>query len=150
MLQIITWRISHSQLHWMDKILPKLRLSRSAQFKIHTGGWLSVLIITGATFLLGLNLWRVAINAKESFEVYVFEQQTLEALQDSNSKLEEELEYYSSYEYKQLYARDNLRLGQGSEKLYRILRPQEYYQVPDEEPEFFTEGEYAEWWLELL
>ena len=111
---------------------------------------MSVLLIAAVTMLLGLNLWRVATNARNSFEVYLFEQEALTDLESTHERLEAELAYYNSYEYKKLYARDNLRLAEPDETLYRIVSRPDYYELEKLEVDFFEDGEYFNWWMQLL
>jgi cell division protein FtsB len=125
-------------------------LIKIPSFQFHTGGWFSVVIVVVVATLLVVNLWGVAVNAKESFDVYVFEQESLAELRDTKASLEKEKEYYESYEYQRLYARDNLRLAESGETLYQIITPFDYFEVDDAVPDLVSDEVYLEWWLELL
>lgn len=70
-------------------------------------------------------------------------------MQQENLKLLNELQYYQSYEYKKLYARDNLRLGEPGERLYKIVGDQATYNVPEKELELFEESN-LQWWILLV
>jgi hypothetical protein len=120
------------------------------RIQINTGGWISVVIITAITVLVCINLWRVGVNAQESMDVFTFEQDSLTNLQSENSQLLAELEYYQSYEYKKLYARDNLRLAEANERLFKVADPIDYFEVKESAPDFLTPENYSSWWFAIL
>jgi cell division protein FtsB len=126
------------------------RLQNIFKFRLHTRGWFSVVMIIGVTFLLLVSFGRVITNAKNNFEVYQYEQSGLVALQGDNDELQRELDYYQSFEYKRLYARDFLHLAEPGETLYKIVGSQTYYEINEKVPNFVTADTYSFWWGELL
>lgn len=139
----------------MPKLLPSLNKLRRKfialpSLELHTSGWFSVVIVVVVASLLVINLWSVAVNAKESFDVYLFELESLAQLEDINQDLLSQKDYYESYEYQRLYARDNLRLAEGGETLYQIIEPVQYYEIDQEAVDLLSEGEFFPLWLELL
>jgi hypothetical protein len=70
--------------------------------------WLATLLVIGIVIVLVTNLFRVVLNARNNYEVYLYEKEGWAALQVERDRLSEELEFYQSNEYKKLYARDYL------------------------------------------
>lgn len=134
----------------MNWILAKLKLNRRLNLQINARGWLSVLVVVVMALVVGVNLWKVAVNAAESIDVFQAEQESLSALRQIHQDLQDQLSYYESYEYKKLYARDNLRLVEPGERLFRVLSPIEYFEFEEVTPNFFAETDNLSWWLELL
>jgi len=126
------------------------RLQNIFRFRLHTRGWFSVAMIIGVTFLLLVSFGRVITNAKNNFEVYQYEQGGLTALRSDNQDLLRELDYYQSFEYKLLYARDYLHLAEPGETLYKIVGTQTYYKIDEKVPNFVTADSYSYWWGALL
>lgn len=90
--------------------------------KVWLQGWLSVILVCGLTMALGSNLWRIAVNAQYNTEVYNAEIEGLEKLKSENDKLEDELDFYSSNEYRRVYIRDNRHLVEsGNTQLYKVV-----------------------------
>lgn len=93
---------------------------------------------------------RVITNARDNFDVYQFEQGGLVSLQGENQDLQKQLDYYNSFEYKQLYARDYLHLAVPGETLYKIEGNPTYYQIDQQQPNFVTADTFTSWWAKLL
>lgn len=123
----------------------KLQKSRA-----QLSNWISVFVVFSAVLLIVLNLARVVANAQDNYEVYQFEKQGLQELKQEHKELEQELEYYQSYEYKKLYARDNLKLADEDEKLYQILGERKQYEVVEQDPDLFQNQSFWNWWVILL
>ncbi len=112
--------------------------------------WVGVVAIICFGLLMAFNLWRALDNAGNSLGVYQSEQASLAALQEQNESLLNELRYYQSYEYKRIYARDNLRMAEPGEKLYLVVDTTPAYYTPDEEFDLFAAQDFASWWGMLL
>lgn len=132
------------------RFFAKTGIARSLSGQLHARGWLSVFVVVGITFMLLVSFGRVIANARSNYDVYLFEKDGLTVLQADNAELQRELDYYSSYEYKRLYARDYLHLAEPGETLYKIVGNQQYYQVTAVAPNFVPPSSYADWWLQLL
>ena len=130
--------------------LPNFNLNQSISLNIYARGWLSAFVIIGITLLLLANLFRVTANAANNYEVYLYERESVESLRDESERLNRELAYYNSYEYKKLYARDFLHLAEPGEKLYKIVGTPKYYDLQEQELELFEEGNLLEWWLRII
>ncbi len=131
-------------------IFTKFRLRNLFRFRVYTRGWVSVLIVVGITFLLLVSFGRVITNARNNFEVYQYEQSGLAMLQVDHSELQRQLDYYNSFEFKRLYARDFLHLAEPGETLYKIVGDQTIYQIDQPQPNFVTAETFAYWWQKLL
>ncbi len=112
--------------------------------------WLAVLLVIGIVLVLITNLFRVMLNAKNNYEVYLYEKEGWAILQEERDRLSEELEFYQSYEYKKLYARDYLHLGESGETLYKVLGGFEYYDVKDDVRDLFPKENFLSWWKLLI
>ena len=102
--------------------------------------WLSVNIIT--TFNKGL----------DNIQSFDNEQSKLSALRDENAVLSEEVKRYSSVEYEQIYAKENLNLATKPETLYYVNRntsPTEIDKLPEETTRI-TLQDSIYWWKKLL
>ena len=142
---------ARSILQDMSKItLNKVRLSSLIRFRLYTRGWVSVVFVVGVTLLLLVSFGRVITNAQNNIEVYQFEQSGLTTLQADNQSLQHQLDYYNSFEYKRLYARDFLHLAEPGETLYKIAGNQTYYQIDQQKPNFVTADTYGYWWRKLI
>lgn len=134
----------------MPKYIARLNPFNLLKVNFHAGGWLSVILVFLATILLAMNLLRVVTNARDNLDVLASEKISLRDLQKLNEDLHNDLDYYLSYEYKKLYARDNLRLVEPGERLFRIIPKSQSYEVVRKEIEFFADSNYLDWWQELL
>ena len=134
----------------LSNIFANLQRQQILKIRINTRGWLSVIIVLGITLILLISFGRVITNATSNYEVYQYEQTGLDKLQAENDSLKQELGYYSSYEYKLLYARDYLHMAEPGERLYKIVGSQQYYQVEEQQPNFVTVDTYSYWWSQLL
>lgn len=112
--------------------------------------WLATLLVIGIVIVLVTNLFRVVLNARNNYEVYLYEKEGWAALQVERDRLSEELEFYQSNEYKKLYARDYLHLGESGETLYKVLGGFEYYDVNSDIEELFPKEDYLSWWRLLI
>ncbi len=112
--------------------------------------WLATLFVIGIVIVLVTNLFRVVLNARNNYEVYLYEKEGWAALQVERDRLSEELEFYQSNEYKKLYARDYLHLGESGETLYKVLGGFEYYDVNSDIEELFPKEDYLSWWRLLI
>jgi len=89
-------------------------------------------------------------NAQANLEVYRYEQNVVEQRKVEQERLESELAYYQSLEYAKLYARENQNLAVPGEKLYQLSDPVKLYQVQLKQKDFYTNADYAKWWVSLF
>lgn len=122
--------------------------SKNFKFSL-SSEWLSVFLIIGMLVILSVNLIRAISDANKNYQVYLAEKESLSLMQQENLKLQNELQYYQSYEYKKLYARDNLRLGEPGETLYKIVGDQTTYNVPEKQLDLFNDNN-LQWWMLLV
>lgn len=121
-------------------------------FKInfHLSDWIPMFAVISISLLLFVNLVRAVNNAGINFQVYEAEKVALTELQTENQKLKSELDYYSSYEYSELYARDTLKLAEPGQRLYRVVTDSPDYQVPVKKVDVFADKNYVKWWAVLF
>ncbi len=134
----------------MRKISIGPTIAKISSFKFYTSGWLATIFVMGISLVLLVNFGRVIANAGESYEVYQYEKVSMEELLGEHEELQQELEYYQSFEYKKLYARDNLHLAEPNEKLYRIVGETTYYDVARAEIDLFAKANLLDWWKRII
>jgi hypothetical protein len=117
---------------------------------IPTSGWVVSVFVIGITILLFVNWSRVVINAKNNYEVYLYEKMGWAELVAQRDQLKKDLEFYSSLEYKRLYARDYLHLAESGVTLYKIVGSFNYYELNAANKDLFPRENYTGWWLLLL
>lgn len=76
----------------MRRKIAALLPAQLSQIDIHTGGWLSVVVILGVTIIIGVSLARIVVNARNNYDVYLYEIAGLAKLQDENNRLHKALE----------------------------------------------------------
>ena len=92
---------------------------------INWGYWIFTLICLFSIVLLGVNIFRIISKGYERYEIIQEERRRLEALIERNYKLREDLKYYSSKEYIDLKAREELNMAFPNQKLVYIEKNQE-------------------------
>lgn len=100
--------------------------------------------------LLGVNIFRIVRKGYERYEIIQMEKSRLEELIQRKIELQEDLKYYSSKEYIDLKAREELNLAFPNQRLVRIEREEELG-ISDEQNE--TSNELVpSWrlWYELI
>lgn len=117
---------------------------------IQTSGWLSVILLCGVAIALTMNLGRVIANARNNYEVFRFEQSSLNEMKAEHDKLSLQLAFYESSEYKRLYARDYLHLAESSESLFQVVAPIEYYQLEANTFDPLSYKDSGYWWDRIL
>jgi cell division protein FtsB len=113
----------------------------------------SVILFVVLVTLIGIvvsNVWQVVVSATDNYQVYVAEQQGLDELEAQYDQLSRELAYYKSYDYKELYARDNLKMVTPGSKLYKLNKPQQIYSVIDQQKQVVKEEDNLFWWRMLF
>lgn len=129
-----------------SKKIPIIKQGKQKSFN----DWFATLLVIGIVLVLITNLFRVVLNARNNYEVYLYEKEGWVILQEERDRLAEELEFYQSYEYKKLYARDYLHLGESGETLYKVLGGFEYYDIKDDVRELFPKENFLSWWKLLI
>lgn len=76
-----------------------------------------------AIVLLGTNIYRTIRKGYERYEIILSEKERLEKLIEKNLALKEDLKYYSSKEYIDLKAREELNLAFPNQRLVYIEKP---------------------------
>ncbi|MEI7578995.1 MAG: septum formation initiator family protein [bacterium] len=102
-------------------------------------------------FTLSLNVYNAykkGINNRNSIQE---EEQKVNQLKAETDDLNNQIDYYSSSEYRRAYARENQNFAIPGEKLYYVLRPEDYkidyYQVNTDPIQL---DNHARWWKELI
>lgn len=146
---IIAWLNKHRQTTgYMPKLL---EITKKWRLQIESGEWISLAVMLILLLLLVANLVRSMGEANRNYQVLLSEQELLAQMQSENLSLQTEYKYFTSYEYKKLYARDNLRLAEPGERLYQIVGDAKLYQIePDKLEVFDQKSGYAQWWGKLL
>lgn len=101
---------------------------------------------------LSVNIYNTFTNGIETIDKFRAEQEKLDELQRINAELKDQVEHYASLEYKKIYARDNLNLGEQNETLYYINRPDESLiieELPEQEVEI-TFDDNISYWKKLI
>jgi cell division protein FtsB len=101
---------------------------------------------------LGMNIFTTFNKGIEDAKKFQTEQIKLQKLLDENKKLADELEQYSSIEYKKIYARENLNLAEKNETLYYVERrsdSQEIEKLPEDTIQINLEDNFY-WWKKLI
>jgi cell division protein FtsB len=111
---------------------------------------ISVVFLLIILIILGTNLWRKIEDGRRDYAVYVEEQAALDKLRSENALLKAELNYYSSIEYKLLYARDSLNKVRSGEKLYELSNDVIIYNYAPEPVKLYSKLEPLEVWRRLL
>ena len=128
-----------------------LSTKSKTRLQLSTNEWLSLLAIILVVIILAVNIVKVVSRAGDNYQVYIEEKAALGRLQQENAELERELAYYQSYEYKKLYARDNLRLADPGERLIQIVDNTVSYDEDQTETNILsTTDDNSVWWLMLL
>jgi len=96
------------------------------------------------------NIVRVFTNGQSNYSTFLLEKNERDKLQDKNNKLQQDLSYVNSDEYKQLFLRDSENLAQGNEELYQTKDKPIYYQTIPDYLDLKTKGNYNDWWGALL
>lgn len=119
-------------------------------FKIRFDLIISVLLLLALLAILGSSLVRKIEESSRNYGVYLAEQAALETLKAENSKLKSELDYYSSMEYKLLFARDSLNKARPGEKIYEVAGEVELHSVQGMQTSLYPQLELERIWQSLL
>lgn len=100
--------------------------------------------------LLSVNIYRTIRKGYERYEIIQSERVRLEKLIEKNLQLKEDLKYYSSKEYIDLKAREELNLVFPDQKLVYVEKPKEVNII--EEDEVYEEELKPSWkhWYDLI
>jgi len=103
---------------------------------------LAVLVLTG-------NILRVITTARNNYEIFSIESQSLNDLKAKNEELQKELEYVSSDEYKMLLLRNSANMAQSSEDLYTIRQKATYLDEEKDLLDLTKKSDFSNWWQML-
>lgn len=131
----------------------KYKLSRLNRLKgFQPAEWLKgigfIIIIVGLT----INIWNSYEKGLHNSKVIAQEEAKLAKLEDENQDLTEQVQYYSSIEYKRIYARENQNLAEPGERLYFIERDDEELVIDyiKEETDKIELQNNSYWWKKLI
>ena len=103
----------------ISKFIQKLsRVFRGMGFS--WGYWIFSLICVVSIVLLGVNIFRIIKKGYERYEIIQSEKRRLDELSRRNTQLQDELKYYSSKEFVDVKAREELNLAFPNQKLVYI------------------------------
>lgn len=122
----------------------------SSSIHINWGYWLFSIICFVSIILLGGNVFRIIKKGYERYEIIQQERTRLEELYEKNYRLKDELRYYSSKEYIDIKAREELNLVFPDQKLVSIQ--DEEILIIDDEEFIYQEETKPNWrlWYDLL
>ena len=118
--------------------------------KVSSEGLIFALILSCTFIFLTASIVRVINNARNNYEIFNLEKNSLEELEEKNQNLQDELQYVSSDEYKRLFLRDTEGLSAENEELFSR---REEASVINNEQELLPLKEkidYSDWWAGLL
>lgn len=123
----------------LDKILENVGWSWS---KVGTVTILSMVALT-----LSVNIYHSIDDAIKNYKLLAIEEQKLNEVKKQGGELDEELDYYSSLEYKQRYAYDSLNLARGNEELFQVVTEERAdYDLELNNPDPILKEEKDLWW----
>jgi cell division protein FtsB len=100
-------------------------LNRTRNIEINWGYWAFTFVCLLSIILLGANIFRIIKKGYERYEIIQDEKRRLEKLIAKNEELTEELKYYSSTEYVDIKAREELNLAFPNQRLVYIEKEDE-------------------------
>jgi cell division protein FtsB len=103
-------------------VFQKLILRKTKHFEINWMYWVLSSICLLSIFLLSLHVFRIIRKGYERYEIIQREKERLEELEARNIELKEELKYYSSTEFIDIKAREELNLAFPNQRLVYIDR----------------------------
>lgn len=134
---------------------PVARRYNSAQSNFHNAGWTGtrVLVVMACLLLtssLIFNIYMSVTQTSKNFQLYIEEQDKLKAEQERTAKIDKDLSYYQSFEYRQRYGYDSLNLAKPGEKLYLIeSSDRQKYDLQGSNPEPVKKEDNWFWWQTL-
>lgn len=119
------------KIHYRLSQVYKFILRRFGRLEINWGYWIFSFICLASIIMLGMNIFRIIRKGYERYEIILNEKQRLEDLIAKNEELREDLKYYSSKEYVDIKAREELNLAFPNQRLVYIDREQ-YINIKEE------------------
>lgn len=130
----------------------KYRLSKVfGRFHIETDNLILKTLLLLIIFTLSYNVINTYKKGALNTRLIKEEEEKLERLIDESNKLDNLERYYSSVEYKRIYARESQNLVEEGERLYYVNRPEEIEVeslIDDSDPILLNEN--SKWWLKLI
>lgn len=114
--------------------------------KISSEGLIFALILSCTFIFLTASIVRVINNARNNYEIFNLEKNSLEELQDKNDNLQNELEYVTSDEYKRLFLRDTEGLSAEDEELFSRRQEASIIDTEQELLPLKEKIDYSDWW----
>lgn len=119
---------------------------------INFGSLFATFVFLAIIVLLSIKIFEAFTHGVDTISKFNEERVKLEQLQQINAELKSQVEHYASLEYKKMYARENLNLGDKNENLYYIDRPDESLvieELPEREVEI-TLADNISFWKKLI
>ena len=116
----------------LNKIFKPI-FSKSLEINWHY--WIFTFICFISILLLGVNIFRIVQKGYERYEIIQEEKRRLEKLIEQNYKLKEDLKYYSSKEYVDIKAREELNMAFPNQRLVYIEKKESYIDEENKEDE---------------
>lgn len=113
------------------------------------GLFFAVLLSCTFIFLTG-SIVRVINNARNNYEIFNLEKNSLNDLQSKNEDLKEELDYVNSDEYKRLFLRETEGLSSANEELFSRREEPTVIDADQELLPVEEKIDYSDWWAGLL
>ncbi len=102
-------------------------LKRTNKIEIDLGYWFFSSICLLSIILLSINIFRIIKKGYGRYEIIQGEKERLEKLLERNAELKEDLKYYSSKEYIDVKAREELNLAFPDQRLVYIEKQEDLY-----------------------
>ncbi len=109
----------------LRKMYQILRLEKGLSVKISPSTMALFMLFVLFSILLMRNIYS-SLSALDKYSVLEKESKVLEELKQTNTRLKQEKDYYSSPYFVKLYARENLGLVQPGEVIYYIQRDRNF------------------------
>lgn len=122
-------------------------LSRKLKnFEFNWGYWFFFIISIIAIGVLTSNIFRIVKKGYKRYEIIQQEKERLAQLKKENKELQEALKYYSSKEFVDLKAREELKLAFPDQQLvYYVDENEEIYEIEKEELEKREVPNWQQW-----
>jgi hypothetical protein len=124
--------------------------SKLGGIEINWGYWIFTAICLLSIVLLAANILRIFKKGYERYEIIQQEKERLEALIERNIELQEDLKYYSSTEYVDIKAREELNLAFPNQRLVYIEKKEDYEIDTSEKDGVFDLEPSWELWYDLI
>lgn len=107
-------------------------------------------LLVFAFLILSANIFRAFTNAQNNSQIYNLELNNFESLKNRNLELKDDLEYFTSDEYKKIFLRETQFLAQPDETIYSTRQRPVYIQ--ERITRFVVKDivDYSSWWKKIF